>query len=282
MAGSSARRRRAASGNEYALLIGLIAVIGLAAVGGLGMNVKTLFGSVSNRLVNAESGVGGGTGTGGGGTAADTRTTCKTLLAGGSAANGTYTIDPDGTGGAAPFDAVCDMSGGGWTQLVKSSPANTHPAWTANAAYNVPSASSHISIGWFTMANFTEVRMADVGNPGTYYGGAVSGCWTNETMHAQTLKSTWTCTTSAVAGVNPSPFSFNVSQTFNSCALSARMSRQFGTWDAGVSGSYYGLANGYRTNNTINCGSQCVLYSASCLPAGYNGGGGYGVDIWVR
>lgn len=275
--------RRAASGNEYALLIGLIAVIALAAVGGLGLNVKALFSGVSNRLVNAEGGLGGGgSGTGGGGTAADTRVTCKTLLAGGSAANGTYTIDPDGTGGNAPFDAVCDMSGGGWTQLVKSSPASTHPAWTANAAYNVPASASHISIGWFTMTNFTEVRMADSGTPTTFYGGGVAGCWTSETLHAQTLKPSWSCTTSPVAGLTAASLSFSVSQTFNSCALSARMSRQFGTWDAGVSGSYYGIANGYKTNNTINCSSQCVIYSASCLPAGYNGGGSYGADVWVR
>ena len=30
--------------------------------------------------------------------------------------NGTYTVDPDGLGGNAPFDAYCDMTtdGGGW------------------------------------------------------------------------------------------------------------------------------------------------------------------------
>ena len=35
------------------------------------------------------------------------------------AADGTYSIDPDGAGGAAPFSVWCDMTtdGGGWTAL---------------------------------------------------------------------------------------------------------------------------------------------------------------------
>lgn len=41
--------------------------------------------------------------------------TCKTLLDSGRTTDGTYTIDPDGPGGAAPFSVHCDMSGGGWT-----------------------------------------------------------------------------------------------------------------------------------------------------------------------
>ena len=29
--------------------------------------------------------------------------------------NGTYTIDPDGSGGNAPFDVYCDMDNGGYS-----------------------------------------------------------------------------------------------------------------------------------------------------------------------
>lgn len=47
-------------------------------------------------------------------------TSCKAIkTANPTAADGTYTIDPDGTGGASPYSVVCDMTtdGGGWTYL---------------------------------------------------------------------------------------------------------------------------------------------------------------------
>ncbi len=45
--------------------------------------------------------------------------TCQDIHGMGFEENGTYTVDPDGRGGVAPFDVSCDMDtdGGGWVKL---------------------------------------------------------------------------------------------------------------------------------------------------------------------
>ena len=49
-------RTRAAAGSQYALVLGLIVVVGLAAIGTLGANVKQLLSAVGNRLGEAAGG----------------------------------------------------------------------------------------------------------------------------------------------------------------------------------------------------------------------------------
>ncbi|MBM4283616.1 MAG: hypothetical protein FJ137_23715, partial [Deltaproteobacteria bacterium] len=60
-------------------------------------------------------------------------TRCKVLLAVGNATSGTYTIDPDGAGAMAPFDATCEMTAnsGGWT-VISAPVARTHLGATVN------------------------------------------------------------------------------------------------------------------------------------------------------
>ena len=47
-------------------------------------------------------------------------------------ASGTYTIDPDGTGGNAPFSVTCDMTtaGGGWTVIDVQDFSSTASGWS--------------------------------------------------------------------------------------------------------------------------------------------------------
>lgn len=64
------KKKKAATLTGYGLLVGLIAVTGIAAITNMGEQVTTLFSSVGNKLENVEtSGVSGsgGSGSGGGG-----------------------------------------------------------------------------------------------------------------------------------------------------------------------------------------------------------------------
>jgi hypothetical protein len=69
------------------------------------------------------------------GTASCPARSCTAILrAGQSRATGYYWLDSDGAGGAAPYEAWCDMStdGGGWTLIARSRPGGTSTACVAD------------------------------------------------------------------------------------------------------------------------------------------------------
>ncbi|TNF37364.1 MAG: hypothetical protein EP329_03350 [Deltaproteobacteria bacterium] len=61
------------------------------------------------------------------------------MLAAGQTTDGVYAIDPDGDGGAEPFDVYCDMTtaDGGWT-LVAAFSNRDAVQWASDAAWSTP------------------------------------------------------------------------------------------------------------------------------------------------
>ena len=195
--------------------------------------------------------------------------------------SGTYTIDPDGSGG---FSVQCDMdtAGGGWTRLVKSAPASTHPGWNSIGGYQTIESASHISPAWHRLSAYTEIMTTE---GATVRGGNITSCGTAQTMANRVGGSSTTCSTSAVSGLSQqATYYFNASTSHQGCSgLNANVAYRFNTWDGGVSGSWVGVGlSGYKTNNSTNCGTSCVKYSNSCLSSTYSGNTGTQNSLWVR
>ena len=117
---SGTRGRRGAAAQQYAIIVGLIAVVALLAIARMGGGITVLMTRAGNIIGDAGNGiaptVSGSTGQTQQ-TQPSTVVTCKTLLAGGTTTSGVYSIDPDGTGGDPAYSTFCDMTtdGGGWS-----------------------------------------------------------------------------------------------------------------------------------------------------------------------
>lgn len=199
----------------------------------------------------------------------------------GETGDGLYWIQPEGA--ASPYKVYGDMTtdGGGWTRLVYSSPAYY---WFGQS---IPKGEvegfGHISQAWDDLNEFTQVIFKN--GEAVLRAAGISNCWENETIKQQIDKGVWTCNDLLTVGSLPlaEELMFNPSRTYNDCFLQARVAYRFHTWDSGISGAYQGIGiNGYKTNNTLYCGSKCVIYSPSCFPTRYTGAYGDHESFFVR
>lgn len=125
------RHKRAASVQQYAILIGLIAVIGLVAVIRLGNGVQ----AIMQRSANSIGGVVNGGSVSQSGSGAILRDCAAIKAATPGAADGAYTINPAGTN----LTVWCDMTtdGGGWTLISKFSGTESGTAYYLDPAFNL-------------------------------------------------------------------------------------------------------------------------------------------------
>lgn len=76
---------------------------------------------------------------------------CKTVLANNpNAGSGTYSLDPDGNGGVAPFDVYCEMGvdQGGWTMAMSVNTADGHISDLTDTIWSVQSESGSFVNRW--------------------------------------------------------------------------------------------------------------------------------------
>lgn len=165
------RRRRGAAGQQYALVVGLIAVVGLFAVASVGSSISGLFGRTGNTLQNVVNGASAGTPTsdqqqsGPGNTPASD--SCKSLYQGGATTDGLYSLQPSGAASASMHYCLMSAQGGGWTlagiiQTPNSTNWNTWGGgyWTSSSTINYPGghlgSSDYKAPAWYQLP-FTEM-----------------------------------------------------------------------------------------------------------------------------
>ena len=90
---------------------------------------------------------------------------CKALLAAHPAlGDGAYGLDPDGAGGVDPYQAWCDMAGGGWTLVLKADGDNTlwygASYWTDNTL--LADDALNVSPGNSKFASFLHVKVTEM------------------------------------------------------------------------------------------------------------------------
>jgi len=232
-------------------------------------------------LVVAGGGGGGsdlGGGGGGGGviynanfsTTVNNIASCRAILdAGASTGSGLYTIDPDGTGGNAPFQVYCDMTtdGGGWTRIAKFGTAYNIVGSTYTTGFGTASASEYAhQCSLFNALGLTDATMRlNMGQVKDYY------------------KPTSSYSICQMIAESPGTH-FQWASTYNGTFqtpsyYSAHLGGSAVSWPASIDGrNYLGFWGGGGTTNSGCCHNTSTLYGGSADTAAWS----RAFDMYIR
>jgi prepilin-type N-terminal cleavage/methylation domain-containing protein len=175
---------------------------------------------------------------------------CLAILnAGSSTGSGIYTIDPDGSGGNAAFQAYCDMAtdGGGWTYVARG-------INTTTAAYGAVQTNPATAISW----HLSESAVRNLYNGNLNYQVYI---WDNvndgdririfrpkhDYSLTMTLEEYWNGSAWVLSGGNKSMYYFEVYVNYNGCVLRSNINNAI----TANSNMHWGYSGG--TTNYIRC-----------------------------
>jgi hypothetical protein len=118
------------------------------------------------------------------------------------AADGTYTIDPDGSGGSSPFSIYCDMTqdGGGWALVARMTTADGQAHWDT-AAVSLPNTGIQPNVATTQKFADSTINAIQAVSPYTGTTSYRMTCWDGQS-NAQTMYCSTSCSFDATASVN--------------------------------------------------------------------------------
>jgi len=201
---------------------------------------------------------------------------CKAILdAGCSAGDGVYTIDPDGVGGNAPFQAYCDMTtdGGGWTMCLTERDNMPHISseYTYRGTFGTPGYRTDCrnipfseilyinhdngQKAWFTRQSPGNIVISSLGY---CTNGSATGLWTAHGVASTSYNYQLNiCDCNMYVGLMMSGYTSNCWKDCNSWCSDT--GSPYFRWDGSSSSDYNGVAfneNGHRnvSSKTMSAG----------------------------
>ena len=218
------RKIRAAAGQQYAIVVGLVAVVAIAAVASSGTAIRTLFTKVDSQLVNATNSMGASQGSGAGATGTPPVLYARARLTGFGNKDLVFVQVPSGTDLStnAAYKARCEAAGFAQNQNSNALSNYTGAGMSSSTSYYCSQHCCYLGSG-NSMAGYianvqnnglplnTQMHVYDRGC-GDYGGSYMSGIVTSDGL---TLTSNTTFTYSGSAYGQPDYSNTNKSSPVN-------------------------------------------------------------------